>query len=163
MFYLQVLVVLLLASNLAVGGCLDRYPVLTTCPIISILISRVILNYIVLIFFSNAYYYCFLNSSSSSHHLAGVFLVLVQQIQEGQLLVEGFSVVWEVNQVKELQIKTHLAPLLLPEGSGSNQVGLCKRQNKILACRSCYFKYTRWAQITLMRFSPFSCKQFVWE
>lgn len=52
--------------------------------------------------------------------------------------MEGFSVVWEVNQVKELQIKTHLAPLLLPEGSGSNQVGLCKLQNKILACRSCY-------------------------
>lgn len=44
------------------------------------------------------------------------------------MLVEGFSVVWEVNQVKKLQIKTHSAPLLLPEGSDSNQVGFvnCK-------------------------------------
>lgn len=81
--------------------------------------------------------------SSSSHRLVGIFLVLVQQIQEGQMLVEGFSVVWEVNQVRKLQIKIHLATLLLPEGSGSSQVGCCNVQNKIFACQSCYFKYTR--------------------
>ncbi|TNM92372.1 hypothetical protein fugu_019384 [Takifugu bimaculatus] len=75
----QVLV-LLLASSLAVGGYLD----------------------------------------SSSHHLVGVFLVQVQPMPAGQTPVEGSSAVWEVNQVRTLQIRTHSALLLRLEGLGSN-------------------------------------------
>lgn len=72
-------------------------------------------------------------SCSSSHHLVGVCLVQVQPIQRAQLLVEGFSVVWEVNRVKTLLIRTHSAPLPTLEGLGSllRQVGLCNlQQNK---------------------------------
>lgn len=127
-FHLQVLVVPLSASSLAAGGCLDRYPAPTACQIIVVLISSVIfISTRGFYLYSSAYFsYCFVNcsSSSSSHHLAEVFLVLTQQIQEGRMLAGDFSVVWGVNRAKKLPIKTHLAPLLPPEGSGSNRVGL---------------------------------------
>lgn len=70
------------------------------------------------------------------------------------MLVEGFSVVWEVSQAKKLPIKTHSAPLLLPEGSASNQVGLCNLHNKIFTCQKLLLKTHKLGTNHFNAFSP---------